>query len=261
MSSIDYEIKRQLELLEAGEEIKHETRGWNDIKQKTVSQRSKEESHDYRYFPEPDLPPLNLDDAFLDEIKSRMPELPAQRRARFKEQYDLNDSQVEIFTIAKHLGDFYERVASELGDENKKLYSLAANYIITEFPPLLNMRGMEIDDLGGIKIDAEGFAQLMNMVYHIRLSSTGAKAVLKEMAETGLHPEEIIKQKDLGQVSDAGELQKAAQEVIVENPKPVEDYKKGKTESIKFLIGKMMQKSGGRANPTIAKQVLEKELK
>ncbi|MBI2057798.1 MAG: Asp-tRNA(Asn)/Glu-tRNA(Gln) amidotransferase subunit GatB [Candidatus Yanofskybacteria bacterium] len=234
--SVDYEIERQTELLEEGKEVKQETRGWDEAGQKTFSQRSKEEAHDYRYFPEPDLPVLNFGEKYL------------------------------------HLGDYYERVASELDTEANrlhqnqnekaeshlpaKLHSLSANYVITEFPPLMQAKGMEIDDLEGFKISPEAFAELMVLVFHQKLSSTGAKAVLKEMAETGLHPEAIMKEKNLGQVSDTGELQKIVEEVIVKNSKAVEDYKKGKVEVIKFLVGQVMAATKGKANPSVAQEIL-----
>ena len=275
--AVDYEIKRQTELLEEGKEIKQETRGWDEAGQKTFSQRSKEEAHDYRYFPEPDLPVLNFNEKYLEDVRYLMPELPEQRKMRFKKGYGLNDAQVEIFTIAKHLGDYYERVASELdvaakivhqGQNEKteshlpaKLHALSANYIITEFPALMNAKGFEIDDITGFKITPEAFAELMVLIFHEKLSSTGAKAVLKEMAEIGLHPEQIMKEKNLGQVSDTGELQKAVEEVISKNPKAVEDYKKGKTESLKFLVGQVMVMTKGKANPQIATDLLTKVLK
>ena len=281
MDAVDYEIKRQTKLLEAGEKVKQETRGWDDAKKATFSQRSKEEAHDYRYFPEPDLPPLKYDKTQIELIKAKLPELPQQRRERFK-KYGLPDANIEIFTVAKHLGDYYEHVASELdaaamdyhkkkglrGDEptephilSMKLHSLAANYIITEFPALLNMDSTkELDDIEGIKISPEAFAELMVLIFHKELSSTGAKAVLKEMAQTGLHPEQIMREKDMGQISNEGELETAIDEVIGENKQAVEDFKRGKEASLKFLIGKVMVKTKGRANPQIVEQLLKNKL-
>ncbi|OGN30959.1 MAG: hypothetical protein A3I92_01250, partial [Candidatus Yanofskybacteria bacterium RIFCSPLOWO2_02_FULL_43_10b] len=257
--AVDYEIERQVSMLEDGHRVAQETRGWDEARQTTFSQRLKETAQDYRYFSEPDLPVLNLSEEYIESIEALMPELPEQRRKRFKEQYGLNDSQVEIFTIVKHLGDYFENVASGLGEE-KKLHALAANYIITEFPPLFKMQGMEIDELEGIKISSEAFAELVVMIFHQKISSTAAKAVLKTMAETGLHPEAIAREKSLLQVSDTEELEKVAQEIISENPGPVADYKKGKTETLKFLVGKMMAKTKGQANPQMAGDLLEKLL-
>lgn len=274
-SAVGYEIKRQTELLNSGQKVVQETRGWDEAKQATFSQRLKETSADYRYFPEPDLPVLNFEEDYIESIKAGLPELPEQRRKRFKE-YGLNDAQIEIFTVAKHLGDYYDKVASELDaaaanthcvqDEKTekhlpaKLHTLAANYMITEFPPLMNLSGTEIDKIEGIKIEPEAFAELMVMIFHQKLSSSAAKAVLKEMAETGRHPEGIAIEKNLLQVSDMAELEKAAQKIVSENPGPVADYKKGKKEALKFLVGKMMAKTKGQANPQVAAELLRKSL-
>lgn len=278
--AVDYEIKRQTELLEAGEKIKQETRGWDEFKKQSFSQRSKEEAHDYRYFPEPDLPPLTFTKEQIENIKSGMTELPSQRRIRFK-QYGINDSQIDIFTSAKHLGDYYEHVATELdsaamdyhqkkeikGDYPsephlvEKLHTLAANYIITEFPMLLNASGKELDDLEGFRLSPEGFAELMVLIFHKELSSSAAKTVLKEMAETGLHPEQIMHDKNLAQVSDTGELNAATLKVLSDNPKAVEDYKKGKEASLKFLVGMAMKETKGKANPQVVEGMIKEMLK
>jgi aspartyl-tRNA(Asn)/glutamyl-tRNA(Gln) amidotransferase subunit B len=280
-AATDFEIKRQTEKLEKGEKIIQETRGWDENKGETFSQRTKEGSADYRYFPEPDLPPMKFTKDEVEELRLGLPELPAQRRERFKKQYGITDAQIEIFTIAKNFGDYYESVASELDAASMvthlqkgykdtppaekhlpgKLHTLAANYMITEFPPLLNMQGMEINELEGIKITPESFAELMVMIFHEELSSTNAKLVLKEMAETGLHPSQIVKEKNLGQTSDIEEIGKAADEVIAKNPKAVEDYKKGKVETIKFLTGQVMALTRGKANPQVVSQLLEQKLK
>lgn len=270
-AAADFEIKRQTEKLERGEKIIQETRGWDENKGMTFSQRAKEGSADYRYFPEPDLPPMKFTKDEIEELRLSLPELPAQRRERFKRQYGLTDSQIEIFTIAKNFGDYYEDVASELDLANKdlqaaeenlsKLHTLAANYMITEFPPLLNMQGMEIDELEGIKITPEAFAELIVIVFHGKLSSTNAKVVLKEMAETGLHPSQIVKEKGLEQTSDVEEIGRAVDEVIAKNPKAVEDYKKGKTEALKFLTGQIMALTRGKANPQVVNQLFEQKLK
>ena len=278
--SVDYEIKRQTELLDAGEKVVQETRGWDDTKKATVSQRSKEEAHDYRYFPEPDLPPLKFTLAQVEAIKDGLLELPSQRRIRFA-RYGLTDAQIEIFTVARHLGDYYEHVATELDSSAKdfhikkglkgefpnephltrRLHELSANYIITEFPALMSATGFEIDDLEGFKISPEAFAELMVLIFHKELSSTGAKAALKEMAATGFHPEQIMKEKNLGQVADESELEMAVDKVIANNGQAVRDYKKGKEASMKFLIGKVMAQTKGKANPQVVADILNKKLK
>lgn len=292
--AVDYEIKRQTEVINSGEKIRQETRGWDDAKKATFSQRLKEGSADYRYFPEPDLSPLKVtqnakrktqnegEEVFdMELIRAKLPELPQQRRERFK-RYGIPDANIEIFTVAKHLGNYYEEVASELDaaamDYHKKkgltgnepiephimlmkLHSLAANYIITEFPALLNMDSTrELDDIEGIKISPEAFAELMVLIFHKELSSTGAKAVLKEMAQTGLHPEQIMQEKDLMQVSNTEDLDKFVLEIITANAKAVDDYKKGKTEVLKFLVGMVMRSTKGKANPQIIEQLLKTKL-
>lgn len=263
-AATDFEIKRQTEKLEKGEKIIQETRGWDENKGKTYSQRTKEGSADYRYFPEPDLPPMRFGKNEIEELRLGLPELPAQRRERFKKQYELTDAQIEIFTIAKNFGDYYENVASELdakGNKSKEGYNKTANLLINELPPLLNMKGMEINELEGIKITPEAFAELAFMANQKLVTSTGIGVMLKEMVETGLHPEQIIKEKDLGQISDIEEIGKAVDEAIAKNPKAVEDYKKGKVETIKFLTGQVMALTRGKANPQVISQLLEQKLK
>jgi aspartyl-tRNA(Asn)/glutamyl-tRNA(Gln) amidotransferase subunit B len=270
----DYEFTRQSEALANGKEIRQETRGWDDTNQTTISQRKKEGSADYRYFPEPDLPPMKFSKNQVEEMRLALPELPAARRERLKKEYKLNDSQIEIFTLARHFGNYFEQITSELNswdnfkhlekpaaEHQQKLYNLAANYLITEFPPLFNMKGLEIDELEGIKITPAAFGELVVRIFHNEVSSTGAKMVLKEMFETGLTPGEIIANKNLGQVSDTGELGGFVDEVIAKNTKAVEDYKNGKLESIKFLTGQVMALSRGKANPQVVSQLLEQKLK
>ena len=279
VDAIGYEIKRQTEILDEGKNIAHETRGWDEQKSATFSQRSKEKAQEYRYFPEPDLPPIHFEDSDIDDIKSKLSELPQQRRERFARQYSLPERYIEIFVVRKHLGDYYENVASELDsatrdyhkkrgrkvDEpveshvSEKLHTLAANYIITEFPALMSGLGQEAD-IEGFKISPEAFAELMTLIFHKELSSTGAKTVLKEMAESGLHPEQIMKENDLGQLSNVGDLEAAADKVIADNSKAVEDYKKGKQTSMKFLVGAVMRETKGKANPQMAEEILKKML-
>ena len=283
--AVDYEIKRQKELLGAGKKVIQETRGWDEVGQKTFSQRTKEEAQDYRYFPEPDLPPIvirskklevrskNENEIDLEEIKALLVELPNQRRERFKKLYNLPEHDIEVLTVSKQLGDYFERVVSELKvwdklshlkkppiEHEEKLTKLAANYLITELAKLLYERGTGVEEMEHIKITPDNFAEFIVRIYEQEVSSSGAQVLLKEMFETGEDPSVIIEKKDLAQVSDVEELVKAAQEVITENPKPVEDYKKGKKESLQFLVGLVMKKTKGKANPQVAREVLEKEL-
>jgi aspartyl-tRNA(Asn)/glutamyl-tRNA(Gln) amidotransferase subunit B len=251
-AAADFEIKRQTELLEAGKKVTQETRGWDENKGATFSQRIKEGSADYRYFPEPDLPPMKFSKDQIEEMRLGLPELPAQRRKRFKEQYGLTDAQIEIFTLASELDD--------KGNKSKENYNKAANLLITELPPRLNMRGLEINELEGIKITPEAFAELAFMATQKLITSAVVGVVLTEMIKTGLHPEQIVKNKNLEQVSDTDELQKAVEEVVAKNPKAVNDYGQGKKEALKFLVGQVMAATRGKANPQAVSGLLEKVL-
>jgi aspartyl-tRNA(Asn)/glutamyl-tRNA(Gln) amidotransferase subunit B len=269
--AIDYEIKRQSELLENGEKVIQETRGWNDNKGETYSQRIKEESHDYRYFPEPDLPPLESLTDYRLRLTAEIPELPAQKRTRFSKEYGLPEADIEILVNNPELANYFEQVCSELnetehenkkfeGNELKKLYKLSINYLITEIPRIAD----KIQDTKykiQKAITPENFAEFSVMVYKNIISSSGAQKVLEEMFKTGADPSHIIEKHDLAQVSDEGELEKIAEEVIEENPQPSEDYKKGKEASLQFLVGQIMKKSKGKANPQIAGNILRKILK
>lgn len=269
--AVDYEIKRQEELLKNGNTVKQETRGWDEFKKQTFSQRSKEEAHDYRYFPEPDLPPIHLASKYIDQIKSQLPELPEQRRGRFMSQYQISEKDADLFTYNKDLGDYFEHVASELISFDKldhlkkpeaqhqfKLLKLAANYIITELKRMADDIDASVSDT---KITPDTFADLIVRIFHSEISSSGAQTVLKEMFSTGKGPGEIIKEKDLQQVSNVEELNIAAQKVIADNPKAVTDFKSGKDAPIKFLVGMAMKETKGRANPQIIEEVLRKLLK
>ncbi|MDP3731250.1 MAG: Asp-tRNA(Asn)/Glu-tRNA(Gln) amidotransferase subunit GatB, partial [bacterium] len=250
--AVDYEIERQTSMLEDGHRVVQETRGWDEIKQSTFSQRLKETAKDYRYFPEPDLPVLNLDDQYIETIKAELPELPEQRKERLKKEYGLVDAQIEILTTDKRRGEYFENVVSELVALDKKSaenYNKVANFVIS------NMTDNDLE-----RISPEALAELVVMATQKLITSTTAAVLLKEMAITGLHPEAIAKEKNLLQVSDISELEKMAEELISENPGPVADYKKGKKEVLKFLVGKMMAKTKGQANPQVAADLLEKIL-
>ena len=256
--SIDYEIKRQPEILDKGEEIKQETRGWDDIKKRTVSQRLKEESHDYRYFPEPDLPPLDLTKFNLEELKVSIPELPAQKRARFIKEYGLLANQTEILIEDRGLAQYFEESASEL---RTKLpipdYQLLFNYFSSDTRGLMNEQKITVRELN---ITPENFADLIVLLSKGEISSRLAKDILKEMFLTGLDPKQIIQQKGLTQISDDAIIERIIEEITRENPKAVEDYKKGQKNALQFLIGQAMKKLKGRADPKILKEAMENNL-
>ncbi len=265
--AINYEIERQTKILEKGEKVTQETRGWDENKNQTFSQRTKEESHDYRYFPEPDLPPVRLDQDQIDYIKSELPELPNSRRTRFVNEYGITAKDAEVFTVQKSLGGYFEKVSSELLewlessknlDAKSGLTKLAANYLITEIQKLL---AESKEPVSNLKITPEDFAELIILIHQGRISSSAAQIILKEMFATSEDPHQILLDKNLAQVSNRDELVKAAQDIIAENPKPVEDYKKGKTESLKFLVGQLMRLTKGKANPQIGEEILKDLLK
>ena len=243
--------------MENGEKIIHETRGWNENKQKTFSQRTKEVAEDYRYFPEPDLPPLKISKQEIEKIKAEIPELPIGRRKRFKSEYKISENDVEVFTNYKVLGEYFEKVVSELPTTRSfKLIQLTANYLITELKKYLP----NLKDIDKLKITPENFAEFIILINQDKISSSAGQTVLKEMFKTGADPSHIIEEKDLIQVSNESELEKIIKKVIKNNPKPVEDYKKGKTEAIQFLVGQVMKLSKGSANPQIVGKLLKKNL-
>jgi aspartyl-tRNA(Asn)/glutamyl-tRNA(Gln) amidotransferase subunit B len=259
--AIDFEIQRQTEVLEAGEKVVQETRGWHDKKEITFSQREKESAHDYRYFPEPDLLPMHFSAEYIDAIKSTIPELPAQKRVRFADEYGLDEKAIEVFIGNKDLSEYYEKVVSEFaewtGEEGKKLNKLVANYLISDVQGLL--QGKEFVEKN-FKITPEDFAEFIKMIYKNEISSKVAKMVLPEMFNTGIDPSNIVESNNWGQMKDDGELEKIITEVIEKNPKPVADYKAGNKNAIQFLSGQVMAVTRGTADPKKIREMLEKIL-
>lgn len=260
--SIGYEIKRQAELLDKGEKIIQETRGWDEKKGKTISQREKEEAHDYRYLPEPDLPTLHLDKKFVQDIQGEIPELPQAKKIRLAYEYNLDEKTIEIFTFNKDLGEYFEKVISELSNwlkqaDYQKLVKLAVNYITTDFWSLFGKAS--ISELES-RITPENFAELITLIYKGEISSKIAKQVLKEMFETKADPSHIIEEKGLTQLTDIGEIEDIIKQVISKNPKAVEDYKKGKQNALQFLAGQVMAATQGRAKPDTVQELLKKLL-
>jgi len=264
--ALEYEIKRQADLLESGEKVIQETRGWDEGRQKTFSQRGKEEAHDYRYFPEPDLPPLKINQAEINNLKKELPELPQARRERFQKEYGISKMTIDVLVANRFLGQFFEKAASESGKteyvqkkidqaQRQRLYNLLSNYIMTEFPKYVRTDGRGLE-----KITPENFAELIVLTEKGTISSSGAQTVLKEMFATGADPTHIIEEKGLAQVSDEIELEKIVERVIKNNPQPVEDYKKGKETACQFLVGQVMKETKGKANPQVVQEILTKKL-
>jgi aspartyl-tRNA(Asn)/glutamyl-tRNA(Gln) amidotransferase subunit B len=256
--AVAYEIERQIQVIEGGGKVVQETRGWNEDKQVTFSQRLKESSHDYRYFPDPDLPKLKISEIseFTEAVlKKELPELPWQKRERYEKDYGIKAVDVEIFVRPGIISAFFEKVCQDFaGDQN--LIKLASNYIISDLSGLMKNTGSE--NLG--KIEGRNFAGLIKMVAESKISSRGAKDILKIMFENGGRPEEIADKENLLQKSDLGELEKIAEQIIIDNPKVVADYKAGKEVALMSLVGQGMKVTKGSANPQVLKEVFLKLL-
>jgi aspartyl-tRNA(Asn)/glutamyl-tRNA(Gln) amidotransferase subunit B len=266
---IEYEIERQAELLENGEKVIQETRGWDENKGETFSQRKKENADDYRYFPDPDLQPFILNAEYQKQMMRSLPELPRERRVRFQKEYNLLPENVEVLVTNKELGEYFEQIASELtnwfqeegvklDDKAKvKVYRLANGYLITNLSKLMSDNEVSVKDL---KITAENFAELIKMIQLGEINSSTAQTVLEEMFKTGGDPSQIVEEKDLGQVSDSGELEKVVEGILSAYPEAVADYKAGKENSIKFLMGQVMKETKGKANPPMVMEMLKKKM-
>lgn len=258
-SAIAYEIKRQSDLIDSGGKVVQETRGWDEAKQKTFSQRLKEDSHDYRYFPDPDLPKLYISEIpefDKSNLKKELPELPWGRRERYL-SLGLKKEDAEMFVSDRRFGDFFDSTAAFLEAKPPKILMLAVNYISSDLAGLI--KNSE-DPEQRILIDPKNFGKLIKMVAENEVSSRGAKDILSEMFAKDNNPEVIAKEKKLLQQSDEGMIKKIAEEVIAENEKVVGEYRAGKESSLQFLVGQGMKKSKGSANPQILKEILTKLL-
>lgn len=262
--AIEFELKRQEQVLERGEKIKQETRGWDENNGLTFSQRSKESAHDYRYFPEPDLPPLTFTDAYIEELRTTIPELPWQKRKRLQEEYGIASMMAETLIRERALASFWEHIVSELREwldvekgSKKFLESmrLAANYFTSDLLGLMKEKELAADDL---LIEPENFAELMKMIANKEISSRVAKDVLRHMVEVGGDPSSIVSDKGLSQVSDEGDLSEIIKKIIADHPKPVADFKAGKQQALQALIGQVMKATKGAANPEVIREMLIK---
>jgi len=249
-----YESKRQRRVLEEGGELVQETRGWVDEKGITVSQRSKEYADDYRYFPEPDLPPLVLNRKWIEEIRQKLPELPEARRERFVIQYGLSLYDANVLTGSKAMADYFENCLEALDHSKAKM---VCNWLLGDFSRLINATNTEIEDT---KIAPEHLTEMVILVDKGIIGGSVAKAVLEEMFYTGKRASAIVAEQELSQIGDAAEIRKVVKEVITKNNKAVSDYKSGKQEALTFITGQVMKATRGRANPSLVRQVLIKVL-
>jgi len=264
--ALDYEIKRQRKCLLKGEKIIQETRGWDEINNKTVSQRGKEESHDYRYFPEPDLPPLNFEVnkwINIENIKMQLPELPREKKQRFIQDYGLNDYDASILTSDYLLAKFFERCIEVIPQDIESTEILKnyakkiSNWLTVELQALLKDNNLNIDQC---LIKPQGLTRLVDLIEKGEISGKIAKDIFLIMFKEGKDPESIIKKKNLRQISNKEELDNIINEVLQENQQSVVDYQKGKKQALGYLVGQVMQKTKGQANPQLASQLLKEKL-
>lgn len=252
--SVNYEIQRQIKLLKQGKPVKLETRGWDDVKGSTVAQRSKEEAHDYRYFPEPDLPPLVLEPQFIAEVRDGLPELPSVCLQRFEHQYRLSSYDAGVLTAEREVADYFEAVmASSAGLSAKSV----ANWITGELFALMNQTGLEFQPE---RIAPHELAKLISMIDQGKINQGTGKSVLTKMFTTGETAEQIVTRENLQQISDRIRVANLVKLVLEQYPKQVQTYQAGKKEVAGWLFGKIMQLTEGRANPDIVKSELQQML-
>jgi len=249
---IEYEILRQIGLIEAGQRVRQQTRLFNPDSGITSLMRDKEEAADYRYFPEPDLLPLVVTEEWKNELAAMMPELPADRRARFISDYGLSEYDANVLTQTRPMADYYERAAKASPDPK-----MAANWVMGDLMGLLNSLGKEIAES---PIPPENLGELLGLIQSGELSGKLAKEIFPKMFSEGLSPKFIMERDGLKQISDTGALDKIIEEVLAANPKQVEQYKSGKTTVIGFLVGAVMKASKGQANPGSVNEMLKAKL-
>jgi len=252
--AMEYESKRQRKVFEEGGELVQETRGWIDEKGITVTQRTKEYADDYRYFPEPDLPPLVFDKAWIEEIRAKLPELPEARRERFMTQYGLPSYDAGVLTNSKALADYFEDCLKLMDLSKAKMVS---NWLLGDFSRLLNATNTEIENA---KISPEHLAEMLNLVDNGIISGPATKEAFEEMFRSGKRASDIVAEKKLSQISNAAEIREVVKQVIADNAKAVADYNKGKQQALTFLTGQVMKATRGRANPALVREILVREL-
>ena len=248
-----YEIERQIKLYEAGGSVAQQTLGWDDVRGVTVSQRGKEEAHDYRYFPEPDLPPLQLSDAWIEEIQSRLPELPEAKTARFITDFSLTPSEARFLTSERALADYFESVTAKSKSSPKAIHSWIAGDLMR------NLNELSID-VANIPIAADDLAKLIDMTTDKVINNNAGKTVLAEMFKNGGKPEQIVKEKNLAQVSDEGFIQETIDKILADNPSEVEKYLAGKETVFQWFVGQVARATKGKADMNVAKELLTKAL-
>jgi len=250
--ALEFEIRRQRSVLEAGQAVIQETRLWDTTRNETISMRGKEEAHDYRYFPDPDLIPVEVDQAWIERVRASLPELPAAKRRRFVETYGLPEYDAGVLTASRELADWYEAVA-----ELSKNPKAASNWIMTEVLAAFKEPDQSLAEL---KVTPQNLARMICLVDEGTISGKMAKDIFAAMCRTGQAPDEIVEAQGLKQISDSSELEAIVDQVVAANPDSVAKYRAGKTKVIGFFVGQVMQRTKGQANPQLVNEILKRKL-
>ncbi|NLL78303.1 MAG: Asp-tRNA(Asn)/Glu-tRNA(Gln) amidotransferase subunit GatB [Clostridiales bacterium] len=250
--AIEGERARQIELLESGQEVIQETRRWDDTKECSYAMRSKEDAQDYRYFPDPDLVPVHINEEWIEQIKAAQPEFRDEKMARYKAEYELPDYDIDILTESKHMADIFEQTVAICGQPKK-----VSNWLMVETMRLLKEQEMEPED---IRFAPENLAKLIALVEAKEINGTVAKEVFEKIFDENIDPEKYVEENGLKTVNDEGALRKTVEEVIAANPQSVEDYQNGKEKAIGFLVGQTMKAMKGKADPGMVNQLLRELL-
>ncbi|MGZ9587318.1 Asp-tRNA(Asn)/Glu-tRNA(Gln) amidotransferase subunit GatB [Paenibacillus marinisediminis] len=250
---LEYEEERQADILEDGGEVVQETRRWDDAQGRTITMRGKEEAHDYRYFPDPDLVPLHIDDAWKERVRASIPELPDARKARYTSEYGLPSYDAEVITSSKKLADLFEESLAHTSDAKA-----VANWVMGDLLGYLNQNGKEIED---VALTGHGLGEMIGLIEKGTISNKIAKTVFKAMIESGKSPQAIVEEQGLVQISDEGAIRSIVEKIVAANPQSVEDYRAGKEKAIGFLVGQVMRETKGKANPTLVNELLIEVLK
>ncbi|WP_128895792.1 Asp-tRNA(Asn)/Glu-tRNA(Gln) amidotransferase subunit GatB [Longirhabdus pacifica] len=246
---LEYEEIRQAEVLNSGNNVVQETRRWDDAQNITISMRGKEESHDYRYFPDPDLVTVIIEDEWKQAVLGSIPELPDARKERYSSEYNLPSYDAEVITASKWLADFFEESLKYTKDAKA-----VSNWMMGELLGYVNANNLELSKL---IITGKGLGEMINLIEKGTISSKIAKQVFKDMLETGKQPQQIVEEKGLVQISDEGAIKSIVEQVVAANPKSVEDFKNGKDRAVGFLVGQVMKETKGKANPGLVNKIIK----
>jgi len=259
--ALSFEVDRQREVLEAGRTPVQETRGWVEDAGRTVSQRTKEYAHDYRYFPEPDLPPLRLDRDYVESIRAQLPELPDAKERRFMTDYGLSEYEAHLLTETRARADFFDTCLSPLSGAEpeavKQRAKAVSNWMLGDFARLLNQADIDVEQA---KVEPQSLYDMISLIEQGAISGKGAKAVFEVMFKTGKPPADVVRELGLTQISGEEEIAAVVDKVLAANPKAVDDFRSGKEEAAKFLVGQVMKETRGRANPGMVNDLLRRKL-